>query len=100
MADYTPPEVPTLDQAGQQAVTNPDYLAQTNLYDHQTAQDTATLNTQKTGIQNSYAQSRQSAINSYQDALDQINYGMKQYIIYIKTDRLWTPNSFINMIGT
>jgi hypothetical protein len=60
------------------ATEDPNYTEQANLYDTQQTQDTVALNQQKTGISNSYAQSRQDAINSYQDALDQINYGMRQ----------------------
>jgi hypothetical protein len=75
MSDYTPP---TLDEATNQATSSSQYTEQAGLYDTQNTQDLNTLNNEKTGIGQSYAQSRQSTINSYQDALDQINYGMRQ----------------------
>jgi len=56
----------------------PEYTNQEDIYNQQQAGEQQALLGQQQYTQNTYAQQRQGAINSYQDALDQINYGMRQ----------------------
>lgn len=87
--EYSPTPIPTNEEAAIEAERSPQYLSEEELLRQEESTERAGLGQQKEattslyGIQRqeaglSYAEQRQQAINAYQDALDQINYGMRQ----------------------
>lgn len=66
------------EELDQQVLNNTQYQEGSSLIDQGATQETNTAQQNLAGTQFSYQQQRQNAINSYQDALDQINFGMRQ----------------------